>query len=66
VLKLKNKAHIADFGPIDPDCDCCTCRRYTRAYLHNLVTRNVPSAAILVTYHNVAYMQVCVYVCFPS
>ena len=58
VLKLKNKANIADFRPLDPDCSCSTCQRYTRAYLHNLVTRNIPSAAILVTYHNIAYTQV--------
>jgi tRNA-guanine family transglycosylase len=33
------------------------CKRYTRAYFHNLVTKGIATAAILVTYHNVAYMQ---------
>lgn len=34
------------------------CRQYTRSYLHHVVTRGISSASILVTYHNVAYMQV--------
>lgn len=59
VLKLKNRACAEDFRPIDESCGCMTCKLYTRAYLHNLVTKGVPSAAVLVTYHNVAYTQVC-------
>lgn len=43
--------------PIDETCDCMVCKKYTRAYLHNVVTKGVASASILVTYHNVAYMQ---------
>jgi queuine tRNA-ribosyltransferase len=33
------------------------CQKYSRAYLHNVVTKGLASASILVTYHNVAYMQ---------
>ena len=33
------------------------CKRYTRAYLHTMVRRKLPFAAIALTYHNVAYMQ---------
>ena len=43
--------------PIDSTCSCSTCRQYTRAYLHNVVTKNIPSAAILVSHHNIAYTQ---------
>lgn len=43
--------------PLDDGCPCMTCRRYTRAFLHNLVAKGIPHAAILVTYHNVAYTQ---------
>ncbi|GLC34723.1 hypothetical protein PLESTB_001230700 [Pleodorina starrii] len=57
VLKLKNAAHARDFRPLDPSCDCMVCRTYSRAYLHNVVTRGIASAAVLVTYHNVAYTQ---------
>jgi hypothetical protein len=58
VLKLKNRACAEDMRPIDDSCGCMTCKLYSRAYLHHLVQRGVPSAAILVTYHNVAYTQV--------
>ena len=34
-----------------------TCKRYTRAFLQGLVARDLPFAAHLVTYHNIAYMQ---------
>lgn len=58
-LKLKNARFSNDFRPLDEGCSCSTCRNYTRAYLHNVVcNKNIPSAAILVTYHNIAYMQV--------
>eukprot|EP00199_Chlamydomonas_sp_CCMP681_P002077 CAMPEP_0119108094 /NCGR_PEP_ID=MMETSP1180-20130426/13465_1 /TAXON_ID=3052 ORGANISM="Chlamydomonas cf sp, Strain CCMP681" /NCGR_SAMPLE_ID=MMETSP1180 /ASSEMBLY_ACC=CAM_ASM_000741 /LENGTH=427 /DNA_ID=CAMNT_0007093677 /DNA_START=136 /DNA_END=1419 /DNA_ORIENTATION=+ len=56
-LKLKNAAYAQDFEPMDSTCSCMACKKYTRAYLHNVVTRGIPSASILVTYHNVAYMQ---------
>jgi len=57
VLRLKNAAHTKDFRPIDETCSCMVCKQYTRCYLHNLVTRGIPSASMLVTYHNIAYMQ---------
>lgn len=34
-----------------------TCRKFTRAYLHNLVGKGIPFAAVLMTYHNIAYTQ---------
>lgn len=57
MLKLRNAANAKDFRPMDPTCSCMVCQRYSRAYLHNVVTKGIPSAAILVSYHNVAYMQ---------
>lgn len=42
---------------MDPTCSCQACKQYTRAYLHNVVTRNIASAAVLVSYHNIAYTQ---------
>ncbi|KAK9853112.1 hypothetical protein WJX84_002118 [Apatococcus fuscideae] len=57
VLKLKTAACANDFRPIDDTCSCMTCQRYTRAFLQGLVARDLPFAAHLVTYHNIAYMQ---------
>ncbi len=44
-------------SPLDPECDCMVCKQYTRSFLHFTVCRNLPFAAHLVSYHNVAYMQ---------
>lgn len=43
--------------PVDEDCTCMTCKNYTRAFLHNLVAKGIPFAAILVSLHNIAYTQ---------
>lgn len=41
-----------DFTPIDSDCDCYTCRQYTRAYLHHLFKSKEMLASTLCTIHN--------------
>ena len=38
-IRLTNKNYKRDFFPIDPSCDCYTCRHFTRAYLHHLFSR---------------------------
>ena len=35
-INLKNAKYTRDDGPIDLQCDCPVCRRYSRAYLHHL------------------------------
>lgn len=56
-LRLKHGRFKRDYAPIDADCDCLTCRRYTRAFLHPLAARGIPFATNLISYHNMAYMQ---------
>ncbi len=41
-----------NFSPIDENCDCYTCARYTRAYLHHLFKAKEMLAATLCTIHN--------------
>ncbi|XP_021921473.1 queuine tRNA-ribosyltransferase catalytic subunit isoform X2 [Zootermopsis nevadensis] len=53
-LNLKQKKYAKDFQPIDEGCDCSTCERYTRAYLHTIVTVE-PVACHLLSVHNIAY-----------
>ncbi|XP_069121389.1 queuine tRNA-ribosyltransferase catalytic subunit 1-like [Argopecten irradians] len=53
-LALKNKMYAKDFRPIDDQCPCSTCKQYTRAYLHTIVTNETVSCQLL-TVHNVAY-----------
>lgn len=55
VLKLKNAAYVQDYRPLDEECGCMVCRRYTRAFLHPLAAKGLPFAASLISYHNIAY-----------
>jgi queuine tRNA-ribosyltransferase len=55
-LNVTRAALKADPGPLDPDCGCATCERYSRAYLHHLVRAGEPLAARLLSLHNVAYL----------
>ncbi|HEY1472167.1 MAG TPA: tRNA guanosine(34) transglycosylase Tgt [Candidatus Acidoferrum sp.] len=52
---IKNARYIEDQRPIDPQCSCSVCRRYTRAYLRHLFAAGEITAAILATYHNVHF-----------
>eukprot|EP00887_Chlorella_sp_A99_P002668 scaffold6.g2668.t1 len=47
VLKLKNAQFAKDYRPLEEGCDCMVCRRYTRAFLHPLVAKQLPFASIL-------------------
>lgn len=55
-LNLKNRVFAKDFQPIDSKCQCSTCKRYTRAYLHSIATVE-PVSCNLITVHNVAYQM---------
>lgn len=53
-LKLKEKQYELDFTPIEEDCDCVACRRYTRSYIHHIVTKENVSSS-LISIHNIAF-----------
>ena len=54
-LSIKQQRYRDDEGPIDPQCDCMTCRRYSRAYLRHLYQSNEILASVLNTWHNLYY-----------
>ncbi|MBN9547254.1 MAG: tRNA guanosine(34) transglycosylase Tgt [Alphaproteobacteria bacterium] len=56
-LNLKNARFADDEGPLDSDCNCPACRRFSRAYLHHVVKSNEIIAAMLLTWHNLVYYQ---------
>ncbi|AWB65525.1 tRNA guanosine(34) transglycosylase Tgt [Saccharobesus litoralis] len=57
VLKLRNARHKTDTGPLDENCDCYTCKNYSRAYLHHLDKCNEILGARLNTIHNLRFYQ---------
>ena len=57
VVKIRNAKYKSDTGPLDPECDCYTCRNYSRAYLHHLDRCNEILGARLNTIHNLRYYQ---------
>ena len=56
-VKLRNQRHTQDPGPLDPECDCQTCQRFSRAYLRHLFISGEMLGPILLTLHNIAYYQ---------
>lgn len=57
VVKIRNAKYKDDIYPLDKDCDCYTCRHYSRAYLHHLDRCNEILGARLNTIHNLRYYQ---------
>jgi queuine tRNA-ribosyltransferase len=54
-VPIKSARYLADQRPLDPNCNCSVCRRYTRAYLRHLFAAGEITAAILATHHNVHF-----------
>ncbi len=57
VVRIRNARYRDDTGPLDPLCDCYTCRHYSRAYLSHLHRCNEILGARLNTFHNLYYYQ---------
>ena len=54
-MNIKRKEFAEDQGPLDPECGCMVCRRYTRAYLRHLLVAGEALSAMLNTMHNLAF-----------
>jgi queuine tRNA-ribosyltransferase len=55
-VHMKVAALARDDGAIDPECPCPVCARYSRGYLRHLFMVGEPSAARLLTLHNLSWM----------
>ena len=53
---IRNAAYIEDFMPLDPECDCYTCRNYSRAYLRHLIRCDEIFGLRLMSLHNLHYL----------
>ena len=54
-INIRNEKYKKDFSPPDPECDCYTCRNFTKAYLRHLFNVEEISAYILNTIHNLRF-----------
>lgn len=57
VVKIRNASNKTDTGPVDAQCDCYTCRNYTRAYLYHLDKCGEMLGGTLNSIHNLHYYQ---------
>ncbi len=55
-LVVKNKKFERDFGPLDPECDCYTCKNYSRAYIRHLFKADEILGLRLTSYHNLYFL----------
>jgi queuine tRNA-ribosyltransferase len=54
-VSIKQARYAEDGGPLDPNCRCRVCQRYSRAYLRHLYASNEVLAQVLNTIHNLSF-----------
>ncbi len=52
---IKSSRYIDDKKPLDPNCNCYTCRNFSRSYLRHLFNAGESLAGRLVSYHNIQF-----------
>ena len=57
VIKIRNASNKTDTRPLDENCDCYTCKNYSRAYLHHLDKCKEILGSQLNTLHNLHFYQ---------
>lgn len=55
-VNLMNAANTHDHNPIDRECNCYTCRTFTRAYLRHLIVAKEMLASSLISIHNIRFL----------
>ena len=56
-INIRNARFAEDQEPLDSDCDCPVCRKWSRAYLHHLVRAGEILGAMLMTEHNINFYE---------
>ena len=54
-LNMRGRVHADDMRPLDPECDCYTCRNFTRSYLRHLAMCGEILGSRLFTWHNLYF-----------
>ena len=55
-MVVRNKTYERDFGMLDPECDCYTCKNYTRAYIRHLIKAGEILGVRLLSIHNLRFL----------
>lgn len=55
IINMNNAKYALDEQPLDPECDCPTCRRHSRAYIHHLFKAKEMLAMRLCVMHNLHF-----------
>lgn len=55
-VNIKNAQYARDFSPLDAECDCYTCRHYSKAYLRHLFKADEMLSAMLLSNHNLYFL----------
>ena len=53
---VRNATYERDFTPLDPECDCYTCKNYTRAYIRHLINAKEILGIRLLSIHNLRFL----------
>ncbi|MEQ1922917.1 MAG: tRNA-guanine transglycosylase, partial [Pyrinomonadaceae bacterium] len=54
-LNIRNAKFATDDRPLDSECNCSVCRRYSLGYLRHLYQAGEMNASIMISHHNVAF-----------
>ena len=55
-INLNNNKFKEEFSPIEEDCDCYTCKNYTRAYIRHLMSVKESLGGSLLSIHNIRFL----------
>lgn len=55
-LVVRNAKYKHDFRPLDENCDCYSCKNYSRAYIHHLIKSDEIFGLRLTSYHNIYFL----------
>ncbi len=56
-INIRNARHKDDMRPIDSECSCPACTKYSRAYIHHLDKAQEILGSMLLTWHNIQFYQ---------
>jgi len=55
-FSIRKSQYFDDFSPLDPECDCYTCKNFSRSYIRHLIKANEISGFRLITEHNLYFL----------